>query len=149
MKQASGFDRRLLIALLLALASWPALDAFQGMGAARRPTRPLKQIDTDLPPITVDFRDVAADAGLAAVNVSGGNDAKKYILETTGSGVAIFDFDEDGLPDVFIANGTTLDGDGPGQSSTGHLYKNRGGLHFEDVTERAGLARGGWGQGVC
>jgi hypothetical protein len=149
MKQASGFDRRLLIALLLALASWPALDAFQGMGAARRPTPPLKPIDTDLPPITVDFRDVAADAGLSAVNVSGGNDAKKYILETTGSGVAIFDFDEDGLPDVFIANGTTLDGDGPGQSSTGHLYRNRGGLHFEDVTARAGLARVGWGQGVC
>src|SRR5437773_924959 len=76
-------------------------------------------------------------------------DAKKYILETTGNGVALFDFDEDGLPDIFIANGTTLDGDGPGQLSTGHLYRNRGGLRFDDVTERAGLARVGWGQGVC
>jgi enediyne biosynthesis protein E4 len=148
-KQAAVFGSRLLLVCLLALASWAVADAFQGMGTARRAPRPLKQIDTDLPPITVDFRDVAADAGLTAVNVSGGQEAKKYILETTGSGVAIFDVDEDGLPDVFIANGTTLDGDGPGQSSTGHLYKNRGGLRFEDVTERSGLARVGWGQGVC
>jgi hypothetical protein len=140
---------RLLIALLLAIASWVAADAFQGMGTARRAAKPVRPIDTDLPPITVDFRDVGSDAGLAALNVSGGRDAKKYILETTGNGVAIFDFDEDGLPDIFIANGTTLDGDGPGQASTGHLYRNRGGLRFDDVTDRAGLTRVGWGQGVC
>src|SRR5919198_6412518 len=140
---------RSLVAALLALAWWTAAGAFQGMGSARRPARPFKEIVTDLPPITVDFRDVAADAGLDAVNVSGGRDAKKYILETTGSGVAIFDADGDGLMDVYIANGTTLDGDGPGKASTGHLYRNRGGLHFEDVTERAGLRRTGWGQGVC
>ena len=64
------------------------------------------------------------------------------------SGVAIFDFDNDGLMDVYVANATTLDGDGAGQTSTGHLYRNRGSLRFEDVTSRAGLARTGWGQGV-
>jgi len=137
------------IAVLIALVSWIAVDAFQGMGTARRAVRPLKPIETDLPPIAVDFRDVAVDAGLTAPNVSGGRDAKKYILETTGNGAAIFDFDNDGLMDIYVANGTTLDGDGDGKSSTGHLYRNVGGLRFEDVTARAGLVRTGWGQGVC
>jgi enediyne biosynthesis protein E4 len=137
------------VAAILALASWTVAAGFQGMGTARRPVRPAKTIETDLPPIVVDFRDVAEEAGLTAVNVSGGEAHKKYILETTGNGVAIFDFDNDGLMDVFVANATTLDGDGPGKTSTSHLYRNRGGLRFDDVTERAGLTRVGWGQGVC
>ncbi len=137
------------LAFLLAVASLTVVDAFQGMGSAKRAPRPLKQIETDLPPITVDFRDIAADAGLTAVNVSGGQDAKTYILETTGNGVAILDVDGDGLMDVYVANATTLDRSGPGQVATGHLYRNRGGMRFEDVTARAGLERTGWGQGVC
>jgi hypothetical protein len=116
---------------------------------SKRPTRRAKLIQTDLPPIAVDFRDVAVEAGLTAANVSGGEAAKKYILETTGSGVAIFDFDGDGWMDVFLGNGTTLDGDGAGAKSTPHLYRNLGGLKFEDVTVASGLARVGWGQGAC
>ena len=42
-------------------------------------------------------------------NVNGGVETKKYIIETTGSGVAIFDYDNDGWPDIFLVNGTTLD----------------------------------------
>jgi enediyne biosynthesis protein E4 len=133
---------------LIILASF-GLEAFQGMGTARRPVTPTKQIETTLPPITVDFRDVAEQAGLTATNVSGGSDAKKYILETTGNGVAIFDFDNDGLLDLFLPNATTLDGGGAGASSTGHLYRNLGQLRFADVTEHAGLRRTGWGQGAC
>jgi hypothetical protein len=119
------------------------------MGTARRPQRPSKQIETDLPAITVDFRDITPQAGLTAVNVSGADAKKKYILETTGNGVAVFDYDGDGLMDVFLVNATTLDGDGAGRTATSHLYRNKGGLRFEDVTERAGLDRVGWGQGVC
>jgi hypothetical protein len=118
------------------------------MGGRRNPRR-VTRVETRLPPITVDFRDVAAEAGLDAVHVSGGPDRKKYILETTGGGVAIFDFDGDGLMDVFLTNATTLDGDGPGARATSHLYRNLGKLRFEDVTEKAGLARSGWGQGAC
>ena len=44
------------------------------------------------------------------LNVFGGIDTKKYIIETTGTGVAIFDYDNDGWPDIFIVNGTTLEG---------------------------------------
>ena len=41
--------------------------------------------------------------------IFGGVDSKKYIIETTGSGVAIFDYDNDGWPDIFLVNGTTLE----------------------------------------
>ncbi len=97
----------------------------------------------------IDFRDIAQDARLTATNVSGDADSKRYILETTGDGVGIFDFDNDGLMDVFLVNATTMDGKGRGEKSTSHLYRNLGNLHFEDLTEKAGLGKVGWGQGVC
>jgi enediyne biosynthesis protein E4 len=100
-------------------------------------------------PVKVDFRDMASEAGLTAVNVSGDADKKRYILETTGDGVGIFDFDNDGLMDIFLVNATTMDGNGRGKKSTSHLYRNLGNLRFEDVTEKAGLGKVGWGQGVC
>jgi enediyne biosynthesis protein E4 len=100
-------------------------------------------------PVQVDFRDMASEAGLTAVNVSGDADKKRYILETTGDGVGIFDFDNDGLMDIFLVNATTMDGNGRGKKSTSHLYRNLGNLRFEDVTEKAGLGKVGWGQGVC
>lgn len=124
------------------------LHAFQGMASPSRTPRSI-DIKTSLPPIRVNFRDVAEEAGLTAVNVSGGKDRKKYILEATGSGVGIFDFDNDGLMDVILVNGTTLDGDGAGAKSSSHLYRNLGKLKFEDVTEKAGISHTGWGQGVC
>ena len=139
---------RVALGLVLLLVSGALLEAYQGMGS-RRPARRIKPVETSLTPITASFRDAAAEAGLAAPNVSGGEGAKKYILETTGSGVAVLDFDGDGWMDLFLANGTTLDGDGAGAKSTGHLYRNLGGLKFQDVTEKAGLTRTGWGQGVC
>src|SRR5579885_3361605 len=55
------------------------------------------------------FVNVAQSAGLVMENVNGGVDSKKYIIETTGSGVAIIDYDNDGWPDIFLVNGTTLD----------------------------------------
>src|SRR6266849_5162645 len=138
------------VALLAAvfLVSYAAIEAFQGMAAPARAARPIN-VQTNLPPIKVDFRDIAAEAGLTAPNVSGGNDVKKYILETTGNGVAIFDHDNDGLMDVFIVNSTTMDGKGAGEKSTSHLYHNLGKMRFEDVTAKAGLEKVGWGQGVC
>jgi hypothetical protein len=143
------------IAVTAALSAWtiagPVVGAVQqGMGGPVRPARPVPKIETDLPPITVDFKDVAEQAGLTAANVSGSIDHKQYILEATGNGVAIFDFDNDGLPDIFFANASTLDPADPrGASATAHLYRNRGNLHFEDVTAKAGVQDKGWGQGVC
>ena len=95
------------------------------------------------------FKDIAAKAGLTDQVVFGGVNTKKYIIETTGTGVAIFDYDNDGWPDIFIVNGTTLGAPRAGQLPTSHLYHNNHDGTFTDITQRAGLAHTGWGQGVC
>jgi enediyne biosynthesis protein E4 len=135
--------------LVLALADVRILAGGQGMGRTVRTPRAVPAIETTLPPIEVRFTDIAEEAGLTARNVSGRDDIKRYILEATGNGVAIFDADGDGLQDVFIANATTLDDAPDSPPPTSHLYRNLGGLRFEDITARAGLQRVGWGQGVC
>ncbi len=100
----------------------------------------------ELPTAPFFFHDMAATAGLNAKNVFGGLDRKDYILETTGNGVAIFDYDGDGRNDIFIVNGTRLTPAGP---SPPQLYHNEGNGHFRDVAKAAGLTSTGWGQGVC
>jgi hypothetical protein len=95
------------------------------------------------------FTDVAKKSGLTWPIVFGGKDTKKYIIETTGTGVAIFDYDNDGWPDIFLVNGTTLEGFPAGQGPTNHLYRNNHDGTFSDVTVKAGLNSTGWGQGVC
>ena len=96
-----------------------------------------------------NFTDIAEKAGLTIENVFGGVDTKKYIIETTGTGVAIFDYDNDGWPDIFIVNGTKLEGFPSGKGPSNHLYRNNHDGTFSDVTEIAGLSATGWGQGVC
>jgi hypothetical protein len=73
---------------------------------------------------------------------------KDYILETTGNGVAIFDYDRDGAEDIFVVNGTTLGESSPGRHLP-QLYHNDGHGHFTDVAAPAGFTTEGWGQGVC
>ena len=72
--------------------------------------------------------------------------AKDYILETTGNGVAIFDYDGDGRNDIFIANGTRLNSKEP---SPPQLYHNEGNGHFTMWPQAAGFNVTGWGQAVC
>jgi len=95
------------------------------------------------------FVDAAPQAGLTMVNVNGGEKAKKYIWESTGSGIAAIDYDRDGYPDLFILNGSTLEGFPAGAAPTNHLYHNNRDGTFTDVTARSGLGRSGWAQGVC
>ncbi|PYR58710.1 MAG: RNA-binding protein [Acidobacteria bacterium] len=95
------------------------------------------------------FTNVAKQAGLDAVTVFGGKDTNKYLLETTGTGAAAIDYDGDGWLDIFLVNGTVLEGFPKGREPTNHLYRNRGNGTFEDVTDRAGLRASGWGQGAC
>ncbi len=100
------------------------------------------------------FEDVAAPAGLTMLNVNGGVDTKRYIIETTGSGVAILDFDHDGWPDILLMNGapqgTGRDRVSEKGAPTPHLYRNLHDGRFADVTHSAGLDRlTGWGQGAC
>ena len=100
-------------------------------------------------PLTFSFTEVGARAGLSAVTVYGGMKTNRYLLETTGTGTAAFDYDNDGWLDVFVVNGTTLEGFPKGQEPTSHMYRNKHDGTFEDVTAKAGLALTGWGQGAC
>src|SRR6476646_1506768 len=98
----------------------------------------------------VTFVDVAHEAGLNAPNVWGAVDHKRYIIEAKGSGLAFFDYDNDGWLDIYLTNGTRLDANWPaGQAPTSHLYKNNRDGTFTDVTEKSGLGRTGWQTGVC
>jgi hypothetical protein len=90
--------------------------------------------------------DVAPAAGLTAKTVYGGERTKRYILETTGGGVAFFDYDNDGWLDIFLVNGSRL---GEPVAATHHLYRNNRDGAFRDVTRPAGLDKSAWGQGVC
>ena len=93
------------------------------------------------------FVNVAPQAGLQMDNVNGDLHTKKYIIETTGSGVAIIDYDHDGWPDIYLVNGDTLDRSN--EHPSGHLYHNNRDGTFRDVTLKAGLTASGWGQGAC
>lgn len=108
------------------------------------------QQKTAAPPTPIaNFTDIAEKAGITGKNVFGGLDTKKYIIETTGNGVAIFDYDNDGWPDIFLVNGTRIGGVSSGETPTNRLYRNNHDGTFTDVTAAAGLTATGWGQGVC
>jgi enediyne biosynthesis protein E4 len=96
-----------------------------------------------------NFIDVAEKSGLTMQEIFGGIDTKKYIIETTGTGVAIFDYDNDGWPDIFLVNGTRLEAKFSGAAPSNRLYRNNHDGTFSDVTAKAGLIATGWGQGVC
>ena len=74
---------------------------------------------------------------------------KDYILETTGNGAAIFDFDGDGWSDLLFTNGRTLEQDETNQPAALVLYRNDGTGRFSETTSKAGLETKGWAQGVC
>jgi hypothetical protein len=98
----------------------------------------------------VQFLDVAREAGLTIPNVWGATDHKSYIIEAKGSGLAFFDYDQDGWLDIYLTNGTQLGAKwAEGNAPTSHLYKNNRDGTFTDVTEKSGLARTGWQTGVC
>jgi hypothetical protein len=93
------------------------------------------------------FRDVAAEAGITFEQSSAPE--KKFILESMPGGLALIDFDDDGLPDVYFVNSLTVETAASPRSARSALYHNRGGLRFVDVTEEAGLEYPGWGMGAC
>jgi len=109
----------------------------------RKPVTLLKNLPT------ISLEDIAPQAGLDFHHVSGDPLNKKFLVEATGGGVAIFDYDGDGLPDIFLVNGDRWTSAAGAARPTSRLYKNLGNLHFKDVTAEAGLVSHGWGQGAC
>ncbi len=100
-------------------------------------------------PYPVRFVDVAREAGLRDIVYYGGIDNVKYIVEANGCGVAFYDYDNDGWLDIFVLNGSRLEGFPKGEEPTNRLYKNNRDGTFTDVTRKAGLVKSGWAQAVC
>ena len=134
-------------ALALVAAAAAALARAAG-GHAAAPTTPAEGWG-------VSLVDVAARAGLTPPSVYGGLDHKRFIIETNGAGVALFDYDNDGWLDALVLSGTRLEEGSRadkawprGQAPTNRLYRNQHG-RFVDVTDRAGLRRTAWSSSVC
>lgn len=96
----------------------------------------------------IAFVDAAAEAGIRVLNVSG-SPTKDYVIESTGQGAALFDYDNDGDLDVLIVNGSTLPRLRDGGDLMVAFYRNDGEGRFTDITAEAGFDRRGWGSGVC
>jgi enediyne biosynthesis protein E4 len=129
--------------------SWLALATavpLAGQGVARRSVKPLPRGKPSSLPFHAQFVDVGKLAGLHHKTVYGGITTKAYLIETIGCGVAFYDYDHDGWLDIFLLNGSRLEGVAQG---TNRLYKNNRDGTFTDVTDKAGLARAGWASGVC
>jgi hypothetical protein len=112
-----------------------------------RASAPIVQPETS--PLGVNFLDVAKESGLNAKTFYGGEHKNKYLLETTGCGIAFYDYDNDGWLDIFIVNGWRLEGFPKAEEPVSRLFKNNRDGTFTDVTLAAGVARSGWGQGCC
>lgn len=139
--------RALLSRLVKPALLLPCANVFPFVPTSSSPSRAKPGLTS--PELGYSFQDVTAKAGLTARNYFGGETSKQYILETTGCGVAFFDYDNDGWLDIFLVNGSRLEGFPPGKEPTNHLYRNNRDGTFIDVTEKAGLLKHGWGQGVC
>lgn len=135
----------LVCSLLAAPLAYP-----QGMGGGVKAIpRSSPRAKPDVPTPAIRFTDITASTGISTVNVYGGIDKKRYILEMTGNGVGLFDYDNDGFLDVFLVNGTRFNDFEEGERPVNRLFRNKGDGTFADVTKGSGLGRNGWGQGVC
>jgi len=96
------------------------------------------------------FEDVTARTALAQFRNHTGSPQKDYIVETVSAGVAVLDYDNDGLPDIYLLNGSTIAAEqGKEKAQRAALYHNLGNWKFEDVTDKAGVANERWGMGLA
>ncbi|MBD3674022.1 MAG: VCBS repeat-containing protein [Planctomycetaceae bacterium] len=101
--------------------------------------------------VAIRFEDVAAERGLQFEYVNGGDPATegRAIYEYTGGGVGILDYDLDGWPDLYLAQGLEKGPHDPQPNRSDQLYRNSGGTRYQNITEPAGIAGFGFGQGVA
>ena len=97
---------------------------------------------------SVTFTEATGESGIIFQHEDG-RSYKKYFVETLGSGVALFDYDNDNDVDIYLVNGTNLDLSHAVPDAMNRLYRNDGSGHFVDVTEASGVGHRGYGVGVC
>src|SRR5205807_277998 len=97
---------------------------------------------------TIRFVDATEASGITFVQQSGLS-SEKYYPTANGSGVAMIDYDRDGLLDLYFATTRNLPVESPTTSQGNRLYRNKGGGRFEDVTERAGVGFRGFTHGLA
>jgi hypothetical protein len=118
-----------------------------GTGLVSATKRTVGIVDPKAP---VVFEDVTAKTPLAQFLNHTGTPQKDYIVECVSAGVAVLDYDNDGLPDIYLLNGSTIAAEqGKETPPKAHLYHNLGNWKFEDVTEKAGVSNDRWGMGVA
>ncbi|MGA7633658.1 MAG: CRTAC1 family protein [Terriglobales bacterium] len=123
----SGFSRVLVTVLLLLIALFGASPPLFGQAA------PSLREASDLPQLV----DIADSTGIKFEHVSSSD--KKYIVESMGGGVALIDYDRDGLPDIYFTNAPTVEMELAGKKARSALYHNNGDGTFTDVTDKAGV----------
>jgi enediyne biosynthesis protein E4 len=145
----SRIPRHLALATCLVVLALAFERGFAQVRAANSPVSP----DA---PVAGKFVDVTEKLGIH-FKQEASKTSKKYLLETMGSGVAVFDYDNDGRLDIFFANGARIDDPMPkgaiprkdGPKYWNRLYHQKPDGTFEDVTEKAGLAGNGYSTGVA
>jgi hypothetical protein len=123
----SGFSRVLVTVLLSLIALFGASPPLFGQAA------PSLREASDLPQLV----DIADSTGIKFEHVSSSD--KKYIVESMGGGVALIDYDRDGLPDIYFTNAPTVEMELAGKTARSALYHNNGDGTFTDVTDKAGV----------
>jgi len=131
--RAAGIKRREFLRLLAGTLSSPMLARFARAGTAS--VYPFSEI----PPSV---------SGITWTHTSGSS-PEKYLPESTGAGCAIFDYDNDGWMDIYFVNSGKCDIFTPTQPLRNALYRNNRDGTFTDVTEKAGVAGGGYGMGAA
>jgi enediyne biosynthesis protein E4 len=95
----------------------------------------------------IQLRDVTRETGITFIHTDGSS-GQRYIVETVAGGLALFDYNGDGLNDIYFLNGRPLPGN-KAPPSRNALYRNEGNWRFTDVTDQAGVGGTGYGLGVC
>src|SRR6266571_3779646 len=165
-KNKSYYAFLTITALLIcgALMQWPLVLVAQTPPKKPEPQQPAGGVSTGTPLTSavkrtvgiVDpkapaiFEDVTDKTSLANFRHRAGTPEKNYIFEVPSGGVAIFDYDGDGLPDIYLLNGSTIPAlQGKEKPPRAALYRNLGNWKFEDVTDKAGVTNERWGMGVA
>ena len=135
---------------LALLKRWPLRGAATVLPAPQRLSVPTAV--AELPPggaagEPIEFSDVTPQSGVTFRHTHGGS-GQLFIMETMSAGLALVDYDGDGLIDIYFPNGAPLRGSPPETSAHHALYRNLGAWRFEDVSERSGVACRAFGLGV-